>query len=295
MILATILGTWLTAPAWGRDIYVNNQTGDDTFTGRAVEQLGESGPVRTIAKALRLATRGDRVVLANTGAPYREPIALVGGHHGAGVNGPFRIEGNGAILDGSTPIPPAQWEHFSDHVYRYQPRRGAYQKLFIDDRPLVRRPIDASHPTPGLLEPLEWCLHEGWIYFRVEPQESVYSYNLSCAGLPVGVTMYQVRGAVVANLIVQGFQLDGVNAHDRVEQCGLLNVTCRGNGRAGVAVAGTSMLELQDCTVGDNGHCQVFTSGMGIAVLRDTRLLTKSAPDIISEGGEVLAEAAEAP
>jgi hypothetical protein len=112
--------------------------------------------------------------------------------------------------------------------------------------------------------------------------------------MPVGVTFYQVRGAVVADLTVQGFQLDGVNAHDRVDDCGLLNVTCRGNGRAGVAVAGTSTLELQNCTLGDNGYCQLFTSGIGVAVLRDTRLLTKTAPDIISQGGEVVREAMEA-
>ena len=63
-----------------RDIFVNNLNGDDTLTGRSPISIGrESGPVQTIAKAMRLAQPGDRVVLAKTAEPYREQITIQGG------------------------------------------------------------------------------------------------------------------------------------------------------------------------------------------------------------------------
>ena len=95
------------AAAAGRDIHVSNIAGDDTFTGRVSQSVaGRSGPVRTIGKALRLAQAGDRIVVANTGQPYRESISLVGTRRSGYSQQPFSIEGNGATLDGSVAVPP---------------------------------------------------------------------------------------------------------------------------------------------------------------------------------------------
>jgi len=114
------LATWLVltllaAPmASGRDIHVNNLDGDDSFTGRRAGNLSDwSGPVRSIARALELAVQGDRIVLANSGEPYRESISLAGSRHSGDVLRPLVIEGNGAILDGSAPVPASRPGRFS--------------------------------------------------------------------------------------------------------------------------------------------------------------------------------------
>ena len=36
--------------------------------------------------------------------------------------------------------------------------------------------------------------------------------------MQVGVTLYEVRHVIVRDLVIQGFQLDGVNAHDGVRE-----------------------------------------------------------------------------
>ena len=65
--------------AAGRDIYVDNMGGHDSFTGRQKRSsVDRSGPVQTIAKALRLAHTGDRIILVKNDEPYRESITLSG-------------------------------------------------------------------------------------------------------------------------------------------------------------------------------------------------------------------------
>ena len=106
------LTLWST-PALGREIFVDNVSGDDHFTGQQPRGTADlSGPVRTIAKALRLAGSGDIIVLAKTNDPYRESISLVGSRHSGTAKEPFVIRGNGAILDGSAPVPAKAWEPY---------------------------------------------------------------------------------------------------------------------------------------------------------------------------------------
>jgi hypothetical protein len=102
-----------------------------------------------------------------------------------------------------------------------------------------------------------------------------------------------VHDVIVSDLIVQGFQLDGVNAHEGVRNGSLVGVICRGNGRSGITVAGTSQLEIESCVSGDNGTSQLLTEGLAHAHLAGTQLLDNSAPAIVRNGGEVTT--AEAP
>ena len=129
----------------GRDIFVNNLGGDDRFTGREPRNLtvGE-GPVQTFSKALRLACVGDRIVLAATGKPYRESVS-VSGMRLSGASGRLLvIAGNGAVLDGTAPIPVEAWRHIGGGVYRFRPPHTGFQQLFLDDAPLLRSTA-ASH------------------------------------------------------------------------------------------------------------------------------------------------------
>ena len=58
----------LCSSAVGREIIVDNAGGDDRFTGQQPRDPGGvGGPVRTLAKALQVAGRGDTIILVKNG------------------------------------------------------------------------------------------------------------------------------------------------------------------------------------------------------------------------------------
>lgn len=282
VIAISLLGT-----SSARDLFVSNTGGDDTFDGLTPQAMGDYiGPTQTINRALHLARKGDRIIIANTGVPYRESIALVGNKHAGDGFRPFIIEGNGAVLDGSIETPLDGWEAFATDEFRFRPERMSFQRLFLNDRPLQFVPPTDEGLVP-LLEPLQWSLVDGYIYFRVEPGKILQDYALSHARLQVGITLRQTQYVVIDNLIVQGYYLDGVNAHDLVYDTTLSQITARGNGRSGVAICGASEVELIRCLLGDNGTAQLYCEGPAVAVVLDSHLLDQTAPAVVSDGGEV--------
>lgn len=285
LVLVVLL---LVQSATAADLYVDNEMGDDDRDGRtrAISAALRGGPLRSITRALEIANPGDRIVLTNNRTPYRESVTVFGGANGVGPDGPFTIEGNGATLNGSLPVPPKAWEHFKGDIFRFQPERMAFGQLFIDGRPAKRRFLVRPGAIPNL-DPLEWCLADGMIYFRIESGKLPDEYPLTYAAMTVGITLYQVRGVLIRDLIVEGFQLDGVNAHDRVTDCVLDGVVARGNGRAGVAIGGASLVRLINCLLGDNGDAQLFTDGPSKTYLQSCRLLDNTAPSVLRRGGEV--------
>jgi hypothetical protein len=285
-LLATLIGPSL---AQGRDIFVDNVNGDDRKGGQSADSQGEvGGPCRSIAKALRIARPGDRIVVANTGEPYRECLSIQGASHSGDARFPFQIVGNGATLDGTGTLADARWEYLGNDTYRTRPARMSHQQLFLDDQPLARKPLAAGKPPE--LAPREWCLVEGWIVFRCEPTRLPQTYNLSCCLHPVGITLYQVQDVIVENLVVRGFYLDGVNCHDGVTRTDLVSLACKDNGRSGISVGGASRVRLDTCAVSGNGTAQVRTEAYSLVQTVDCKLDATSAPPIVSQGGRVVAE-----
>jgi hypothetical protein len=267
-----------------RDIFVNNVDGDDRRSGGSPASHGAaSGPVKTITRALQAAAKGDHVILANTGQPYRESVALqCGSHSGYDANSPFVIQGNGAVLDGAQDVPSDRWEHFRGDVFRFRPARLSYQLLFLDGKPALQRPPSDGHQLPNL-QPLEWSLFDRYVYFRVQKDSLPHQYKLSHAVLPAGLTLYQVRHVVISDLVIQGFQLDGVNAADGVFDAVLVGLTCRGNGRSGVSVGGASRVRMEACLVGNNGAAQLRVEGWSKTEIVRCNLLDNTAPPVVRE------------
>lgn len=273
-----------------REIFVDNVAGDDRAHGLQPTSIGADGPVRSIARALHLAQSRDRIVLANTSQPYRESISLVGGDHSGAPHEPFILDGNGATLDGTAPVPPLAWQYAGvKDVFRFQPPRMAHQQLYFDGRPLVRVAVPPEAEALPPLLPLQWCLWRGHVYFRIEEGKWIDDYPLSHTLLPVGITLYHVRDAAVTNLVVQGFQLDGVNAHDAA--CTLHTVTARGNGRSGITVSASSRVTVDSCLLGDNGQAQLLAEGYSRTAVLNSELLENTAPAIVRQGGVVAVEA----
>ncbi len=243
--------------------------------------------MRSIKRALQLANNGDRVVLAANDEPYRESLTLQAGRHSGVPGRPFEIVGNGAVLDGSHAVPQEVWHHAGDDVYRFRPSRMAHHNLFLDGKPVARQKVKRGELLPKLA-PLEWCLHDRYVYFRPEKGRGPYQYELAHTTLRVGITLYETRHVVISDLVVQGFQLDGVNAHNSVFDATLVGLTCRGNGRSGIAINGASRVKIIACLAGDNGVAQVHADGYSHTEIINCNLLPKSAPAVVRLSGEVL-------
>jgi hypothetical protein len=118
---------------------------------------------------------------------------------------------------------------------------------------------------------------------------------LSHTSLPVGITLYEARNIVISDLVVQGFQLDGLNAHDSVFDATLVGLTCRGNGRSGISVGGASRVKIIACLVGDNGAAQVRTEGFSHTDILNCDLVeSPNAPAVVRDGGLVSVNAESA-
>jgi len=271
------------------DLYVNNDLGDDNGNGRTPTfEDGEGSPVRTINRALRLAGRGDRIIIANTGKPYRECLSLSAPWAGGVSVAPMHIEANGATLDGSRPIPSRAWAHFKGEIYRYRPQKLTYPMLFQDGRPVERVLTDAKTTEIPALAPGQWCSFKGDVYFSIDVGKTIEDYALFEPGHDVGITLYRCEHIIISDLVVQGFRLDGINCNEGVFDALLLGITCRGNGRCGLFVGGASKVEVRATVLGDNGQgketldsAQLIAQDYSVTVLDDCELLDNTAPAMI--------------
>lgn len=290
-----LVGLLLPGAAAARDIYVNNLAGDDRFDGTAAATQGARiGPCRTVTHALELAGKGDRVILAVTRQPYRESITLQAGRHSGLGEHPFEIVGNGAILEGLAPVPEGAWRHVGGEVYCFSPPRMSSQLLYLDGKPATRVPVGLGDLELPPLKPRQWCLFQRDVYFRPDAGRTPGSYRLEYCALPVGITLYEVRHVVIRDLIMQGFQRDGINAHDGVFDTALKKITCRGNARSGISLGGASRVQIAECLLGGNGEAQLRAEGCSHAHLVGSRLLDDTAPPQVREDASevTLAEAA---
>ncbi|MCA9213020.1 MAG: right-handed parallel beta-helix repeat-containing protein [Planctomycetales bacterium] len=272
----------------GRDLYVNNLSGNDRNNGQLAEQSAPGeGPTRTIQRVISLASFGDRIVIANTGEPYRECISLQTSRNSGSVSFPFVIEGNGAILDGSGVIPVEDWQPFEADILAYRPSKlKSYQQVFLDGRPAERIAI-SDRSSLNKLKPKQYCRVGQELYFRVEAGKTPGDYDLQQSVHRAGITLYGVQNVHIRNLIVQGFQIDGISASDNAFDCKLVGVTARGNGRSGVNVGGASKLMIDSCVIGDNSTAQLRTEGWSTTVVVSTELLESTAPAFEMNGGKL--------
>ena len=290
---AVMLACLLLGKAAARDIYVDNVGGNDKNNGLQAQGRGDTAsPVRTIAKALRLARAGDRIVLANA-VPYHECVSLVGTRHsGFAPQIPFTFEGNGATLDGSAPIPADGWTHFRDNIFRFRPRTLIQPVVFLNGRAIPRLWLPQGTPYPPRLQPRQWCSIEGAIYFAVEASRLPPDYKLSYAELPTGITLYQVDQVVVRNLWIRGFQADGVAAAVGARDVTLQKVACSANGQSGVCVQGGAQVKIESCKLAGNGQSQLLTMPNSETFLLASELINDTAPGWVDQGGRVYLGAA---
>jgi len=274
-------------PVWADLWYVDNENGRDTNSGQT-QEVGPlaAGPFRTISRALRAAKMGDSIVLAKNETPYQEMLTISGSRHSGLAGRPFRLIGNGATLSGTQEVLPEQWRYLRSDVYECRPADGAFQQLYLGDRPASYQAL--SRATLDELEPLAWTLIEGKIYFRTDEGRLPGDYRLHYAAGQTGITLYLVQNVSIENLTIQGFWQDGINAHDNVKDSKLIGVTVRGNGRSGLSVGGCSRLDVVSSLLGDNWWHQVRTESLGRVRLLGSHVLPNGNGEALqNEGGDI--------
>lgn len=280
-VSASVGASTATAADW----YVDNVLGDDRYSGAVTHpQLFPQGPVRTIGAALRRCGPYDRIILAANDQPYYESITLGSARHDGVV-----IEGNGAVLDGTAPIPAQAWTSHGRDLFSYRPHRLGRQLLFLDGIPLAKAPVlppvDPLFPGfPPNVEPLSWYVWGPRVFFKIEPGRLPDQYPLHHARHDVGVTLYFVQDVEIVDLVVQGFRIDGVQAADNVRNAALGGLTVRGNGRSGIALRGSSQLTIAACLVGNNGEAQVLVQDLARARLINSDLVEEEGVPTLQVG-----------
>lgn len=251
----------------GAVIYVDNRIGSDAADGASEELVDlRSGPVRTIRRALQLARRGDTISIANHGVPYYESIALTGARHCGYSQRKFTIIGNGAVVSGAQPVPPAAWKEVESDLWKFTPWRKGHYRLILDGKavPEVAAPYEestgASDSLPDVPEG-QWAAWRGSIYYRTPRFERPAERPFAFAAQGVGLTLADVHDVHVVGLVFRHFRLDGVSAHSRARGIVLDNVQSLENGRAGLFVGGTSDVEALDCRFERNRKANVLLRG----------------------------------
>lgn len=288
-ILTNLVVILLFAPvAFGADYYVDNAIGDDLFDGSSPQQVDDRvGPVRTIGRALERVRPHDIVHVANHGVPYVESLGIVGPRFDRLV-----LEGNGAVISGAKVVPFEAWQRLGNGVWRFTPSRKAFYQLVDQDRALPEFPCPRdARKLPDLPEG-HWCAWRGSIYYRVlsgpagpNPQSDV---PLTFAAEEVGITLLDTEDVVIRNLELRHFRLDGVNAHDRCKTIILDHVRLIENGRAGLAVGGSSLVGIKNSELMGNRVTQVLNAEFAQTELLDCKLGPATGGQFQRKGGHVL-------
>ena len=212
LVSCLCLTLFFVTTAEAKNLYVNNVGGSDSQDGRASNGSGgKSGPVRTISRAIQIAAKGDTIHVAKTTDPYQESISLQGGRNSGLVGKSFRIIGDGVVLDGRTEVPNDDWQLVSDNTYS-TPAPSPYTILYLGNKPAERVVLEDDVSDVPALEEEQWCLVNRRIYFRTNRTKLPREYDLTYNTRRVGITLVNCRHVIVQGFVIQGFQLDGINA-----------------------------------------------------------------------------------
>jgi hypothetical protein len=251
------------------EIYVDNRHGSDGYDGEArLPTGGKTGPTQTLRRAFQLVEDGDTIIMANRGVPYFESISMVGRRHSGVRLRRFTLIGNGAVISGARQIPPSAWRSHGEGLWQMRPWRKGHYQILLNGRALAEHRQKKSEINFPKIPKGQWAAWRGSVYLKTDPITQIEKLPLSFAALEAGITLYAVHDVVISDVIIQHFRLDGINAHDRCRNITLQKVTLRENGRAGLAIGGTSTVVLRDSKInGNREHSMLITEFAGAEVV----------------------------
>jgi hypothetical protein len=135
-----------------------------------------------------------------------------------------------------------------------------------------------EHPCPADARSLpeilvgHWCAWRGAIYYQGTPLEEPADQQFAFAAESVGLTLYDVHDVLITGVTFRHFRLDGINAADQCRNILIENVSSIENGRAGLAVGGTSQVVMRGSKLLDNRRQSLLVTEFGIAQLDETEV-----------------------
>lgn len=277
----------LIGAASARELVIDNVAGSDSQNDRGLVAGEPSfGPYRTIMRALLVAKSGDTIILTKTDIPYRECVSLNGRQHSGTPLYPFRIIGNGAVLDGSTPPRRDGWEVVGGDVYRYIPPRPGFGQIMRGGRALPQ--FVGIGGDLSAMPAEHWAHQNGRLFYRPANGRSPLDEALEITSEAVGITLYDVENVIISDLTVRGYRLDGINAHDKANGVQLIGIAARHNGRSGISVGGSSSVTIGASLCELNTVAQLRTEGQSHTYLANVDLAEGTGVPIAKEGGSVL-------
>lgn len=259
--VAAVLSSALLATARGGDIYVDNRNGNDANDGTApTVRTILTGPVKTIARALQRIQPGDALVLTRNEEPYFESLVLAGGKYRGASTVPFVVRGNGATLCGLRRLPADGWRPAGEGLWQLNFTRKGWGRLFRNGVPYPEQ-VSASGQDPlTALADGSWWQQRGVVYVRHEKRSVPTEHEWTYAAVDFGVSLVDGRFVEITDLNVLGFRIDGVNVDNASRSVVLKNVSSSQNGRAGLAVGGSSRVTLEACRFADNGRYSLLVT-----------------------------------
>lgn len=276
MLLALMLLCGFAAVAGARTIYIDNRIGNDINNGLAPTNEGlRVGPVKTFDRAIVLLDTGDTLEIANNGDgfPYHGSLRLIGNDASGIAAMPMVINGNGAILDGSAPIPPEEWEFMGNGLWRFEPWKKGFYRLYRGEQTLPE--VASTREARAELPPGYWTIWRAAIYYQALPDEIPANEPFRIPVREAGIFLYHVHHIIIRDLTVRRYHLDGVNAHDQAAPVILERVRSVGNARSGVFIGGTSKLLIRGGAVQNNRAASVLTQELGRVEISETDIDSK--------------------
>lgn len=204
-----------------RALHVDPHSGDDKNDGTTV-------PLKTIARAIRIAQPGDTIHLATV--RYFESADLTNKHGAPGK--PITLDGHGAVLDGSEPLKAAEWEALGGDLYRKVkliPRMDDAIKcrwFFVWNGKMNRMGLCSKGPSlplkkPADLQPDEWTYaqEEDAFYIKLPAGQSLdaakirYPLRSSAVVMSGKGSWLTVRNITGTHVYNDGFNVHGEQRH----------------------------------------------------------------------------------
>ncbi len=199
------------------ELHVDPKAGDDANNGR-------SAPVKTIARAMKLAQPGDTIHL--TPGTYYESADFTNKHGEPGK--PITLDGHGAILDGSELVTSEEWILVSPDLYRRQKIYKTTDDAIVGrwfllwDGKMQRMGRCSKGPSEPLkkpedLAPGEWTFvreDDDAFYLKLEPGQKLDEANIRYPKRSSAVVQ-SIAGSwlTVKNITGMHVYNDGFNVH----------------------------------------------------------------------------------
>ncbi len=272
-----LIGSWLLlSSVWtahAANFYVDNLQGSNAYDGRDDLPVSEeSGPFRTISRALESARAGDIIIVINNQIPYYESLSLLGARLGTTQYAPIRIVGNGAVVSGLRDVPRDIWESVGHDLYRMTPLRKHWFQLLQDQKLLPQVDAPRNADAPPELKAGEWCQYRGDVYLRTEPFVQPRELELQFSAEDVGLSVYQVRQAEILDLTFQHFRINGIHVADCGPNILLGGVKSFENGRHGLVASGGSRVRVQEGEIARNASLAVEAHAFGRITIHSSKI-----------------------